>query len=149
MQKKSESCTESGQIKFSEKAIDKVHSDIPKIYSFGKDAPEICKNVSLRVSKSKKVFQLRYRINNKSSRVDLAEYSPAVFGLFELQEKMIDIIKNCKKKYKWVKDPAHYLGYKEYNKKYTFTFLNLPSIKNYFTLLPRNAKNKPPKYKIK
>lgn len=119
MQKKTQSCTESRQIKFSESAINKLtYSDTPEVYNFG-GAPDTCKNVSLRVSKSKKVFQLRYQLNKKSSRIDLGEYSPGVFGLLELQEKMIDIIKNCKKKYKWIKDPGHHLGFKEYNKEYT------------------------------
>ena len=48
---------------------------------------------------------MRYTYKNKDYRVCLNEFAEGVYGVNECQEQMLALVKKCKQKNTWIKDP--------------------------------------------
>jgi hypothetical protein len=96
------------KIKFSNEAISslKIKSE-KRIQVKFTDTPGSLRGVSLRYTPNtnKKVFELRYTYKNKDYRVCLNEFGEGVYGVNECQEQMLALVKKCKQKNTWIKDP--------------------------------------------
>ena len=96
------------KIKFSNEAISslKIKSE-KRIQVKFTDTPGSLRGVSLRYTPNtnKKVFELRYTYKNKDYRVCLNEFAEGVYGVNECQEQMLALVKKCKQKNTWIKDP--------------------------------------------
>ena len=121
MMPKDKKSIQNRKVYFSNKAISKIKCNGPRVIYKFIDPPEIIKNIQLRISKGKKVYVLRYTFKGRQDQVDLGEHIPGLFDTLSVTEKMTDILKHCKNVgyTKWIKDPKHHLGFKEYDHKFT------------------------------
>jgi integrase len=104
------------KIKFSNEAISslKIKSE-KRIQVKFTDTPGSLSGVSLRYTPNtnKKVFELRYTYKNKDYRICLNEFAEGVYGVNECQEQMLALVKKCKQKNTWIKDPKGFLSYED------------------------------------
>jgi hypothetical protein len=113
MQKNSKVAQKSHSLFFTDKAINSLKTKGKERITVRfktENLLPILKSVKIRYNPTTnlKIFQLDYRIYEKSHRLDLGIFSKD-FGCTEVVEIVSRINKNCKKKGQWIKDPKLFL----------------------------------------